>query len=860
MRFLRKLNALRRRRKLDQDLEEELQFHLDMKAADTGAPSRRQFGNPTQFKEVLREMWTFPQLESWWSDIRYACRSLAASPGFTAVAVAALALGIGADTAIFTIIKGAFTWDLGLDHTDRFVLITRTNSSEHGTEWTNSYPDFLDLRAQAKSFAGIAAYRYVPSNLSDSKALPERIWRAQMSSNGFEVAEYKPFLGRGFVDADDAPNATPIVVLSHHLWQKRYGADPNILNQVIRVNEVPRVVVGVMPPDRRHPEDAEMWTPLGASERNDLGMERREQRDLMVFARLQEHANMAQARAELETIGSRLAAQFPGTNKNLSLGLRPIADATPLNQLRPLFAILFAAVGFVLLIACADVANMLLARGTGRVREMAIRLAIGAGRARILRQLLIESVVLSLCGGLVGWLVALGGLKWFETGIAFDKPVWLQLSIDRSAFAYLAGISVAAGIVSGFAPAWRLMAGSGVGGLLKDGGHGSVGGRATSRLATSLVVFQMVLCVILLSGAGLMMRSASKLYTAPIGVPEPANVLTARLVLPMAKYPKPADRIEFHRVAKELIESMPGVTLEALTSNPPLGGWLTQEIQLQSESETRRLDSIIATPSYFPLFDLKPLAGKLASNDIEVVVNQSFAAKYWPNESGVGKSLRTIKDHVPQPWLTVTGVIPDVLQNVRDQLERHPLVYLPYNVVPDAEYVLLRTRVPASTLANPLRAEIQRLDPNLALSPVTLQDRLDSAHSEVSIFGAICSVFAVIALVLATIGLYSVVAHSVSMRNQEIGLRMAIGGTRGDIIRLIFTQGMRPLLIGLCIGIPLAMAAMTGMRGALIGVTSTDPLTFASTVLILLAAGALGCIVPVRRATKVDPVVALRCQ
>ena len=808
-------------------------------------------------EEALRDMWTFPSLESWWRDIRYAIRSLAAAPGFAAVAIIALALGIGANTAIFTIVQGAFSWNLGLDHLDRIMLITTTNSAEHRFDWTASYPDFRDIRARSKTLDGIAAYRFVPANVSDSKTLPERLWCVQMSSNGFDVAEYKPALGRGFLEADELPNAPPVVVLGHHIWQSRYGGDENILNKTIRVDEVPRTVIGIMPKDRRFPEDTDIWTPLAATEKRD-------DRTLMMFARLPEKANISTVLAELDTIGRSLAAEYPGTNKDLSAGLRPIAEITGLYGMRPVFAVLFAAVGFVLLIACADVANMLLARGSGRTREMAIRLAIGAGKARILRQLLLESVVISAAGGILGWVVALGGLKWFDLGVTtLDKPVWLHLSLDRWAFFYMAAISVGAGVVSGFAPAWRLLARTGASSVLKDGGHGSVSGRATSRLASGLVVFQMVLCVVLLAGAGLLIRSARQLSNAPVGVTT-SNILTARINLPHAKYPRPADRIEFHRAAQTRIESLPGVAAEAIASNPPVGGSADFDVQLQTETATRRLVGIVVTPPYFAIFDLKPVSGRLftTGDSAEAVVNQSFAAKYWPNEEAVGKRLRLVKDRAPQQWLTVTGVIPDVPESFRTLLEHRPLIYLPYAQAPDAQtYILVRTRVPPATLANPLRAEIQKMDPNLPLfRTVTLESRMDSAVMEVAIIGDICSVFAGIALILATVGLYSVIAHSVNMRSQEIGLRIAMGGTERDILKLVFIQGMRPLLIGLSIGIPLALAAMSVLRGTLAGVTPTDPLTFASVIIVLLAAGMLGCVIPARRATRVDPVVALRCQ
>ena len=850
------LKMLLRRRQLKRDLDDELAFHLEMKAQALGGQpqaARREFGNPTIIQEVLRDMWTFPSIESWWRDVRYAVRSLASAPGFTLVAITALALGIGADTAMFTIVKGAFTWDMDLDHLDRTVVLMGKNADVRSSDVLYSYPDFRDFHARVKSLEGVAAYAYSPANVSDNMALPERFSIVQMSPNGFRLVGMKPLLGRDFLESDARPEATPVLMLSHRIWQSRYGADPNIVGKIVRVDEVPREVIGVMPPGRRFPEETDLWMPL-------LPSEKRNEHRLLAFGVLPPNGTIAQARAEAETISRALEAEYPATNKGFTFDVRPIIEITGVYGLRQIFAVLFAAVGFVLLIACADVANMLLARGAGRARELAIRVAIGAGRARIFRQLLVESVVLAAAGGVIGWLVALVGLKWFELGVAFaDKPSWLHLTLDSSAFTYMAAVSIGAGVLAGLAPAWRLMSQAGVNSFLKDGGHGSVSGRSTTRLASALVVFQMVLCVVLLAAAGLLIRSANRLTSAPVGV-ETANILTANIRLPKSKYPEAAHRMAFHRTAQKQIESLPGVVSSTVASNAPLGGWWSFDVQMQSETAPRHLDAIVASPSYFQVFGLKPVAGQVFTTDgDEVVVNQAFAAKYWPNAPAIGQHLRLTK---AEQWLTVVGVVPDVLQNVRDRLERHPLMYLPYSQSPNGQaFLLLRTQVPPATLATALRGEIQKIDRNLALGrTVSLASSLDSARQEVSIIGSICSVFAGIALVLATVGLYSVIAHSVNMRSQEIGLRMAMGGTPRDILQLVFAQGMRPLFIGLLIGVPLAFVAMRVLGGTLVGVTPTDPLTFASVIVVLLAAGVLGCVIPARRATRVDPVVALRCQ
>jgi predicted permease len=865
-RFAKKLRALWRRRQLDRDLEDELRFHLEMKAEETGSrpAAQRSLGNVGALQEACRELWTFTRLETWWRDIRYAVRLLARTPGFTLAACIALGLGIGADTAVFTIASGAFSWNLGLDHIDRIVIVNVTDAS-HRQEFGASYPDFQDLRSQTKSLAGLAAYQFASVNLSDTRGLPERYYNVRMSANGFAVSEQKPVLGRAFLADDERPGAPPVAVLTHHVWQDRYGGDSSILGKTIHVNDVPTVVVGVMPSGKRFPEETDLWTPLipGAAE------EQRASRNLMVFGRLADGVTRAAARMELATLASRLAAQYPATNKGLTADARSIAEITGAYNMRPLFAALWVAVGFVLLIACADVANMLLARGAGRTREISIRIAIGAGRGRIVRQLLIESVILSVSGGFLGWLVAVGGLRWFDAGTGTAvKPIWLNLSLDRAAFGYLALISIGTGILFGLAPALRC-ARIDVHSALKDGGQGVAGGRRVISISNLLVVFEMALCVVLLAGSGLMIRSTVNLYAAPVGV-DTAGVLTMRVNLPEAKYPEPADQVAFRRALEGRLESLPGVESAAFASHLPFGGWMPASYELEGTThEPDRaplIGAIIASPGYFHVMGVKPRRGRaFTSSDgmagvPVVIVNETFAAKFWPGEDALGKRLRLVKDHSAQPWLLVVGVLPDILQNFRRPLEHDPLIYLPDAQEPQREmFIVSRTQTQPGALAGAFRRTVQQINENLPVYDVhTLEERLAENRLSVSLLGGMFSVFAGIALLLASVGLYSVIAHSISQRTQEIGLRMAIGGTNRDILRLVYAQGMRPLALGMALGLPAALGVTHVLRMALIGVSPADPATFLAVVLVLLASGVLGCAVPARRAIRVDPIVALR--
>ena len=571
----------------------------------------------------------------------------------------------------------------------------------------------------------------------------------------------------------------------------------------------------------------------------------------------------------MNTIARTLAGQYPETNRGLTVSIRPIMEITGVYGMRPLFLVLFGAVGFVLLIACADVANMLLARAAGRAREISIRVAIGAGRARILRQLLIESVILSLGGGVLGWFVAMGGLRWFDAGTGdLVKPVWLNLKLDGTAYLYLAAVSVATGVLFGLAPALRL-AKTDIHSSLKDGGYGTLGGRRSLRLASGLVAFEMALCVMLMAGAGLMIRSASKLYATPIGM-NTANVLTMRINLPEAKYPRPLDVAAFHARLHQKLEALPGVEAEAATSNVPMFGWVEfpYEVEGRPRSGERlpRVSAIVASADYFRVGQLRARRGRpyrdeeaLTGSPV-VVVNESFAAKTWPGEDALGKRLRVVRGRDADAWVTVVGVAPDVLQNFRHPLEPEPLIYVPFGEAPARiAFLMARTAVPPQTLAQAFRTEVQHLDENLPVYEVrVLDNRIAENRLTTTLFGAICTVFAAIALVLASIGLYSVTAHSVSQRMQEFGMRMALGGTRRDILRLVFGQGMRPLAIGMALGLVLAVGVSRLLGMVLVGVSPGDPLTFAGAVVVLSAAGVLGCAAPARRAMRVDPIVALR--
>ena len=875
-----KLKGLFRRERVNEELDEELRDHVERKAEEyrargIGAEEARrmtlvELRGVERTKEEVRDAMPLRWLDHLWRDLRYGARMLVKNPGFTCVAVLALALGIGVDTAMYTIVNGALSWDMGLDKPDQVVAVISTNT-RHSEQWGESYPDFRDFRAHVKSLTGLAAYQIEPANVSDRGSLPERYNLAQMSANGFSLVGQKPLLGRDFVSDDEKPGAQAVVMLGYHVWRDRYGMDPGIIGKAITIDEIPRVVIGVMPPGRRFPEETDLWAPLAA----DATREKRDGRTLLMFGCLRPGVGIAAVNAEFKTISDALARQYPDTNRDVTAVAQPIQMLTGLYFMKPLFLVLFAAVGFVLVIACADVANMLLSRAAGRTREISIRVAIGAGKISIVRQLLVESVVLSLAGGFLGWLVAIGGLRWFDRGTSVvQKPVWLHLSLDRNALFYLAAISVGTGILFGLAPALRL-AKSDVNASLKEGGgSGVAGSRAGMRLSNALVAMQMALCVMLLAGAGLMIRSAVNLYGAPIGA-NTANVLTMRVNLPEAKYATPQSWVAFHKELEKRLSAMPGVAAMGVTTQLPLGGWSDFDLDVEGKkfdpSQRPEGDGLIVSNNYFQLMQV-PLKRGRAFTEVDgesgppvAVVNEKFAETYWPGEDAIGKRLRLAGDNATSAttggaWLTVVGVAPDILQNFRNNLEHDPMVYVPFAEMPQRQvFVAARTAVPPMTLADAFRRTLQDIDANLPAYDVrTLDARIAEDRLTVSLFGAICSVFAAIATLLAAVGLYGVMAHTVSRRTQEIGLRLALGATQGDIAGLVAALCVRPLAVGLGIGLVLSLAATRMLRVTLVGVSPTDPLTFAATVGVLVAAAFLGCVVPARRAMGVDPMVALR--
>ena len=803
-------------------------------------------------------------------DIRFALRGLRRSPGFTSTAIATLAIGIGVNAAVFTVTNAVLS--RGFPHVDPNNHILYINKSGC---CDISYPDFEDWRTQAKSFSGMAvvASGGLRLILGDQSGIPQTCDGTQLSANSFQVLGQKPIIGRDFAASDETPGASPVAILSYAFWERRYSKDPSIIGQAIRLNESPTTVIGIMAQGFEFPHHrADLWTPLART--GDL--QKRDNRALwFAFGRMADGVTIRSAQAEMDTIGRRLESSYPATNQGVRPKVWNFHEFFIGPNAAAFYGAIWGAVGFVLLIACANLANLLLARAIGRSREISVRIALGAGRARIVRQLLIESLMLSTLGGALGWWIAVGSVRTYEL---FANPPsaynrW-NYALDYRVFAYLIAISIATALLFGLSPAIRLSK-LDVNTALKEGGRGATNRKGLSAL---LVTVEMALAIVLLAGAGLMIRSFLKIYTADIGV-RTANILTASVDLPVARYPGVLGQIAFFERLTTRLKGIPGVDSVALSSSLPglyaprppfeLAGGRPE----QDEERRPRVAAVAIGPGYFRTLGAAVLAGR-EFNDFDgvsgsgvAIVNQRFANQYWPGEDPLGKRLRLFEGKKPGGWKTVVGVVSNIVQNDATGQTFHPVIYAPYWQEPQADMIAIaRTLMPPGSLTLAVQRDIQAMDSELVIGsglgsiegPKPLTESLAFNFWSNGVNAALFLILAAIALLLAAVGLYAVIAHSVSQRTQEIGIRMAVGATARDILKLVFMQGMFPLGIGLAIGLTASFAVNRVLKAELVQVSPSDPITLAVASVVLVLSAMIGCLIPARRAVRVDPMEALR--
>jgi predicted permease len=887
----RRLLTLASRRRRAREVEDELAFHLAMRREErerAGLPAdqarlaaTRQFGNVTALKEQTREMWTFPSFESVVQDVRYAFRTLIRSRGFSVVAVLVLAIGIGANTAMFSLVDAMLLRGLPYPDSDRLVVLIGNVHRAIVERRGNSYPDHQDWRAKATRFVDMAAYDTTTLTLVGFDE-PERIPLETVSAQYFSVMGVAPALGRTFRPAEDeVPNRDAVVILSDGLWRRRFGADPSIVNRTMQSAARTYTIVGVMPPGFTGISDtAQLWIPFALS---GTPFDNRGVRGFQTVARLKPGATIDQARAELDVISKQLEAAYPGTNEKRGVEVSPLSVET-YGQLRPVVLTLMAAVSFVLLIACANVANLLIGRSETRQKEIAVRTALGAGRSRLLRLLVTESCVLTLIGAAAGVGLAKLSVQALTATSPVTFPSFVQPGLNFSVLAFTIAVALFCGLLLGLAPAMH-MRWSKLTDALKETARGSTGVRS-HRLRAGLIVAEVALAIVLLIGAGLMIRSVQKLTAIDPGF-NPDGLLTLSASIPRqpvaaASAPAPAGPggqttspppPPFVVSGTELlthVKAVPGVTSASLASDVPLADgssatFYSAEGDTNTSAETRpRAYVHRVTPEFFATLGMSLKAGRTfheseaTPDSTMVIVSEGVTRRFWPNQDPIGKRIKIGQVSSPSPWLTIVGVVPDVkYRGLPANPTSDPDLYFPA-LDRTVQGLLIRTSVDPASVAGAVRAAIRRAHPSIVVYNVTPMRELVRAQTAASTFTTwILGLFATTALVLSVIGIYGVMSYLVTQRTREFGIRLALGATRRELVGVVLRHGARLIAIGAVIGIVGSLGLSRLLEDLLYGVTTVD-VASGMAILVLVVVALLACAVPAFRATRVDPVIALR--
>jgi len=801
-------------------------------------------------------------MQTLWQDLRYGTRILLKKPGFTSIAVLTLALGIGANTAIFSVVNAVLLQPLPYGDPDRLVWMWG-NIRNGGNRASVSPPDFLDYRAQNSVFEHFGASFTVDSsvNLTGSDE-PERLTSRLVTANYFDVLGVRPLYGRAFTAEEEHFGRHLVVVLSYGLWQRRLGADQAIVGREITINNEPYTVVGVMPPDFRPPLSAELWGPMPLDH---PGMKAREAHFLRPIGKLKAGVTLAEAQSEMDAIARRLEEQYPTSNTGWSLLLVPLRERMIGNR-RPALLVLFGAVAFVLLIACANVANLMLVRAVSRRKEMALRAALGASRWRIARQMLTESLLIALAGGMLGFLLSASGIDLLVAFSAGNLPPTARISMDAAVLAFTVGISALTGILFGLAPALQMLKVN-LNESLKAEGRGGAESCERNRTRNLLVVMETAIAVVLLVGAGLLIRSLIRLQNVHPGF-DAENVLTLRIDLSQKKYGKPEKTAAFFSQLEIRVAALPGVEAVGMTTELPLSGQpndlgftVAGRPPVRPNegygADFRRVNRQLFQAMRIPLLRGRHFTKQEVSAGAPVlIVSESLARAVFPNEEPLGQRLLTSPTDPPRE---IIGIVGDVSHRGLN-LQKRATMYLPIHATIWKNLVIRTTADPLS-LASAVRREIKALDPELSLANVKpLEQLVYESVAEPRYRTTLLGLFAAVALLLAAIGLYGVLAYAVTNRTHEIGIRMALGAQARDVLRLVIGHGIKLALIGVVLGLGAALALTQLMKTLLFDVSPNDPLTFVVIALLLILVALVACWIPARRATKVDPMIALRCE
>ncbi len=795
-------------------------------------------------------------------DFHFAFRSLLKHPGFTAIAVIILALGIAATTAIFSVVNGVLLRPMPYPEPELLLVINEVNPQQGPEPFQLSYLNWLDLQQQSKSFEDIAGVAF-SSSILNIQGEPSRIQTVSVSANLFPMLRAQAVQGRTFLPDDDRPGANRVVVVSHRFWQRHF-AGQSLNNQGINLDDRGYAVIGVMPAGFQFPDEKiDVWSPLSVDS-DARFYQNRAVHFMLGLGRIKSSVTREQAANELATIFSGIQQQHPKEDSGHVVSTVPLQEQITGN-VKPALYVLLGAVVFVLLIGCANVANLQWARAASRGREMAIRVALGASRWRVIRQSLVESLLLACVGGGLGFLLAVWIVTWLLLHLPEGFPRASEIGIDTAVFGFTFGVSLLTGIIFGLAPAIQAVR-TDVNDALKSGGKGSINGGA--RLRRGFVVAQVALSLMLFIGAGLLIKSFWRLTNVNPGF-QPDHLLTVHVSLPDQKYPEPAQVIEFFRNMPERLSTLPGVKAVSAVNLLPISGGdphgeLTIDGRTFAAGEAPGVSYRRILPNYFRAMGIPLLYGRefddrdTGGKPDVVIINQKMAQSYWPDGNAVGKRIK-IGPPENEPWVTIVGVVGNVNHTGLDA-EPDFATYEPHAKRPWSEMTLLvRTAGDPLNLAGPVQRELKSAEKDILIEDiVTMNRRLDLSVAPQRLNVVLLATFAFIALVLATAGIYGVMAHSVTQRTQEIGLRMALGAQLADVMKMVLRSGMWLALIGIAIGLVGAFF-MTGLMSKLLfGVTPTDAVTFASVAGILFVVALLACYIPARRATKVDPTIALR--
>ncbi|HJQ31314.1 MAG TPA: ABC transporter permease [Pyrinomonadaceae bacterium] len=865
-----RLRALFLKNKVERELEEELRFHVRMRAEENvrrgmtpdeaARAARESFGSWTRIREACRDVKGGGVLETLRQDVRFGVRTMRKNRGFTAVAVLTLALGIGANTAIFSVVNAVLLRPLPYRDPARLVTVLHDG-------WAPVAPaNFLDWREQSHSFESMAAAQSWSLTMT-GRDQPEQLNVLQTSAEMFHVLGVEAALGRTYVAGEDQPGREHVVVISHGFWQRRFGGDRGVVGRQVALDGETYTVIGVMPPDFQFAPfwatHAEAWLPLNLGRR----VSDRRGQSLRVFARLKDGVTRAQAQAEMETISRRLEEQYPRENEGLTVSVDSLHEKV-VGKSRPALLVILGAVGFVLLIACANVANLTLAKSALRRKEIAVRIALGAGRWRVVRQLLTESLLLSLAGGGAGLLLA----SWSNSALASLGPDALPrvrtAALDANVLVFTLVLSVLVGLLFGLAPALRSTK-TDLTESLKDRSRGPARDRRQERIRQLLVVGEIAVSLVLLIGGGLMMRSFLRLTSVAPGF-DPRGVLTATVPLAGPRYSTDEQRAAFFKLLTERVNALPGVKSASVVNHLPLGGdvwtygFTVEGRPAPTDAERPSAVYRVARPDYFRTMGAALLKGRDfterddASSPGVVVVNEALARRQWPGEEPLGKRI-TVGGEGGKPR-EVVGVVRDIKQGEWAS-EPKPEMYLPHSqaAAPRSMTMVIRASSDLSEMAREVRREVWAIDKDLPVSQVaSMEDVIADSVGQQRFNTLLIGVFAATALILAAVGVYGVMSHTVAQRTHEIGVRMALGARGRDVLAMIIRQGLALTLFGLAIGLAGAFALTRVMNSILYEVSATDPLVFGGVAAALTLSALLACYVPARRATKVDPMEALR--